>query len=108
MGWWPFNRAPLQASKLPQEKQQQAAAEPPAGVGLLQGSPAAEAVGAAAAAIPRPTSIFEFGPSVAGGSDYLRGMCAGDNPDAIQACTWSMEQAPGRARDKRPLYRIEF
>jgi hypothetical protein len=55
---------------------------------------------------PKPSSIFEFGEGVAAGGDVLRGMCAGADPDAIHACTWSVEQAQGRK--KQPKYRVEF
>lgn len=53
------------------------------------------------------TSVFEFGPVVSAGQDFMRGVCIGDDPDAIQACTWSVETAQ-RSREKHHLYRIEF
>mmetsp|Transcript_21355 Transcript_21355/g.46679 ORF Transcript_21355/g.46679 Transcript_21355/m.46679 type:complete len:110 (+) Transcript_21355:84-413(+) len=59
-------------------------------------------------AASRPSSVFEFGPTVQVGQDILRGVCAGDDPDAIQACTWSIEPAQGKPKDKQHTYRIEF
>mmetsp|Transcript_43738 Transcript_43738/g.131103 ORF Transcript_43738/g.131103 Transcript_43738/m.131103 type:complete len:99 (+) Transcript_43738:59-355(+) len=53
------------------------------------------------------SSVFEFGAVVPAGKDFMRGVCIGDDPDAIQACTWSVETAQ-RGRDKTHLYRIEF
>lgn len=58
--------------------------------------------------MPRPSSLFEFGPMVQVGQDYMRGVCTGDDPDAIQACTWTIEEAEGKAKDKKHLYRVEF
>lgn len=62
------------------------------------------------AAQPAPSSVFEFGPLVTVGQDVMRGVCTGDNPDAIHACSWSIEPAvaQGKARDKKHLYRVEF
>jgi hypothetical protein len=54
------------------------------------------------------SSVFEFGPTVAQGQSFMRGLCSGDDPDVIQACTWSEEVAQGRPRDKHHLYRVEF
>jgi hypothetical protein len=96
MGWWPFRRGPLEAKKLPKDK-----------LAVLDG-PELQAASAEGfpPAITRPTSIFEFGPPVAGGGEFLRGMCAGDNPDAIQACTWSVEQVQVKAKARKFL--VEF
>ncbi len=58
--------------------------------------------------LPKPSSVFEFGHAVQQGQDYMRGVCTGDDPDAIQACTWSLEPWSGKAKDKRHAYRIEF
>ncbi|GLC58799.1 hypothetical protein PLESTB_001402300 [Pleodorina starrii] len=58
--------------------------------------------------MPRPSSVFEFGPMVQVGSDYMRGVCTGDNPDAIQACTWTIEEAQGKPKEKKHLFRVEF
>lgn len=58
--------------------------------------------------MPRPSSLFEFGPMVNLDQDFLRGVCTSENPDAIQACTWSLEQTEGKPKDKRHAYRIEF
>ncbi|KAG2486211.1 hypothetical protein HYH03_015173 [Edaphochlamys debaryana] len=58
--------------------------------------------------MPRPSSVFEFGPTVSVGSDYMRGVCTGDNPDAIQACTWTIEEAQGKPKEKRHVFRVEF
>ncbi|PNG99011.1 hypothetical protein TSOC_015218 [Tetrabaena socialis] len=60
------------------------------------------------AAMPRPCSLFEFGPTVAVGSEYMRGVCSGDNPDAIQACTWTIEELAGKPKEKKHVYRVEF
>ncbi|KAF5833963.1 hypothetical protein DUNSADRAFT_9527 [Dunaliella salina] len=60
-------------------------------------------------AMPRPSSVFEYGPTVSVGGEYMRGVCTGEDPDALQACTWSLEPVPGaRPKDKKHLYRIEF
>jgi hypothetical protein len=56
---------------------------------------------------PAASSVFEFGPVVPVGQDFMRGVCVGDDPDAIQACTWSVEPAQ-RSREKHHHYRIEF
>ena len=57
----------------------------------------------------RPSSVFEFGATIQAGEDMFRGQCVGDNPDAIQACTWSVEPALGKGKEKKKhLYRIEF
>ncbi|KXZ45166.1 hypothetical protein GPECTOR_57g456 [Gonium pectorale] len=58
--------------------------------------------------MPRPSSVFEFGPMVQVGADYMRGVCTGDNPDAIQACTWTISQAEGKPKEKKHVYRVEF
>lgn len=58
--------------------------------------------------MPRPLSVFEFGPMVQVGSDYMRGVCTGDNPDAIQACTWTIEEAQGKPKEKKHVFRVEF
>ncbi len=58
--------------------------------------------------LPKPSSVFEFGQTVQLGQEYMRGVCTGDDPDAIQACTWSLEAATGPSKDKRHAYRIEF
>lgn len=104
MGWWPFgSKGDIHAKKLPQEQQQQQ--QPEAQELHLKQQPDDSLL---AANVPKPTSIFEFGTPVPVGSDVLRGMCAGADPDAIHACTWTVEQAQGRGREKKPLYRIEF
>ena len=59
-------------------------------------------------ALPAPSSLFEFGPTVAVGTEIMRGTCTGDDPDAILACTWHLEPAQGKPRDKVHSYRIEF
>ena len=46
-------------------------------------------------AMPRPSSVFEYGPTVGAGGEYMRGVCTGEDPDALQACTWSLEPVPG-------------
>lgn len=53
-------------------------------------------------------STFEFGKQVQPGDEYLKGSCAGDNPDAIQACVWSIQTSGSSGRGKQPLYHIEF
>jgi hypothetical protein len=58
--------------------------------------------------MPRPSSLFEFGPLVQVGQNYMRGVCTGDDPDAIQACTWTIEEAQGKVKDKKHIYRVEF
>lgn len=60
--------------------------------------------------MPRPSSVFEFGQTVSAGQGYMRGVCTGENPDAIQACTWSIEVAPqpAKPKEKKSTYRIEF
>ena len=60
------------------------------------------------AQMPRPSSLFEFGPLVQVGQNYMRGVCTGDDPDAIQACTWTIEEAQGKVKDKKHIYRVEF
>jgi hypothetical protein len=118
MGWWPFGRGgDLAASKLPDQQQKKQAA---AGVTTAATAAASRAASAAAAdpalaAVARPTSVFAFGPTVAPGGEVLRGMCAGDDPDAIQACTWTVEKAeasprPGAAArgGKSHAYVVEF
>ena len=98
MGLWPFGKGPLQADKIPepkpskQQQQQQPGADPSNDTPYL----------------PKPVSVFEFGPSTQVGSDFLRGVCSGDNPDAVQACTWSVDTLQGKPREKKPAYRIEF
>lgn len=106
MGWWPFGgKGDIAAKPLPRGEQQPAAAPPPAE--LLKQLPA-EASELLAATLPKPTSIFEFGELVPVGGDVMRGMCAGADPDAIHACTWTIEQAQGKGRKKKPMYRVEF
>ena len=112
MGWWPFGKSSVDAKPLPKARQQQLEEEQQqlqklaaAGSGGDAGGKPAELV---PAAMPRPTSIFEFGKPAPVSADHLVGMCAGDNPDAIQACTWTIEPLQGKAREKRPVYRIEF
>lgn len=61
-----------------------------------------------AVSMPKPSSVFEFGTTVQVGADFMRGVCTGDDPDAIQACTWSVEPLQGKAKEKKHLYRIEF
>ncbi|GFR40629.1 hypothetical protein Agub_g1211 [Astrephomene gubernaculifera] len=58
--------------------------------------------------MPRPSSVFEFGPMVQVGSEIMRGVCTGDNPDAIQACTWTIEEAQGKPKEKKHVFRVEF
>ncbi|GLI69614.1 hypothetical protein VaNZ11_014281 [Volvox africanus] len=58
--------------------------------------------------MPRPSSVFEFGTLVQVGSEYMRGVCTGDNPDAIQACTWTIEEAQGKPKEKKHVFRVEF
>jgi hypothetical protein len=125
MGWWPFGGrggGDLSASKLPDSQQQQKK-QAAAGVTTAATAAASRAASAAAAdpalaAVARPTSVFAFGPTVSAGGEVLRGMCAGDDPDAIQACTWTIEKAeasprpgaPGAARGggKMHAYVVEF
>jgi len=115
MGWWPFGGrgGDLTASKIPDpaNKRQQAA-----GVSTAATATAARAAAAAAdpsAEAARPTSVFAFGPIVGAGGEVLRGMCAGDDPDAIQACTWTIEKAetaprPKMMGGKAHAYVVEF
>ncbi|MEW5307920.1 MAG: hypothetical protein WDW38_010569 [Sanguina aurantia] len=60
--------------------------------------------------MPRPSNLFEFGPLVNLDQDFLRGVCTSENPDAIQACTWSLERVERKVKPKgkRHAYRIEF
>ena len=97
MGWWPFGKGPLQADKLPEPK---AAAAKPGAVSSNVEPPSGF--------LPKPVSVFEFGAPVAVGTEFLRGVCSGDNPDAVQACTWSVDALQGKPREKKPVYRIEF
>lgn len=60
------------------------------------------------ASLAKPASVFEFGQTVLVGSDMMRGVCTGEDPDAIQACTWSIEPAQGKPKEKKHAYRIEF
>jgi hypothetical protein len=117
MGWWPFGRGggDLSASKLPDQPRQQQQPNPQqaaAGVttaATAAANRAASAADSALAAASRPTSVFAFGPTVAVGGEVLRGMCAGDDPDAIQACTWTVEKAePGGRGGKALAYVVEF
>jgi hypothetical protein len=119
MGWWPFGRGSATAKPLPKERQQQLDQEA-AQLAALRDAAASSKDGGAngngnagAASLlplppPRPVSIFEFGKPVAVGAERLVGMCAGDNPDAIQACAWTLEPLQGKPRERRPVYRIEF
>jgi hypothetical protein len=50
-------------------------------------------------------SVFEFGPTVSAGGSLLKGLCTGDNPDAIQACSWVVEKNQG---GKKLKYKVEF
>jgi hypothetical protein len=104
MGWWPFGKqGDIQAKKLPEQKeskQQQQQLEE-----LLKQTGQDNELATQQA---KPTSIFEFGEPVQAGGDVLKGMCAGADPDAIHACTWTVEQAQGRGRQKQPKYRVEF
>jgi hypothetical protein len=103
MGWWPFGKqGDIHAKKLPEQKetkQQQQQLEE-----LLKQTGQDNELATQA----KPTSIFEFGEPVQAGGDALKGMCAGADPDAIHACTWTVEQAQGRGRQKQPKYRVEF
>lgn len=56
----------------------------------------------------RRTTVFEFGPTVKAGDVVLNGVCTGDNPDVLQACTWSLEQIDPKSKDRKPQYRVEF
>jgi hypothetical protein len=104
MGWWPFGRGgDLAASKIPDGGKPTKTAA----AGVTTAASAAAADPAAALALARPTSVFAFGPVVAPGGDVLRGMCAGDDPDAIQACTWTIEKAQGGG-GKAHAYVVEF
>jgi len=107
MGWWPFGKqGDIKAKKLPDHQQQQQQQDSKQLEELLkQTGQDNELLGAA---LPKPTSIFEFGEPVPVGGDVLRGMCAGADPDAIHACTWTVEQAQGRGRERKPKYRVEF
>lgn len=58
--------------------------------------------------LPKPSSVFEFGPQTLVGMEFMRGICTGDDPDAIQACTWSIEPLQGKPKEKKHQYRIEF
>ncbi|KIZ06382.1 hypothetical protein MNEG_1569 [Monoraphidium neglectum] len=114
MGWWPFSKGPVEAKPLPKARQQQLD-EDAQRLKKLQTAAAGGGSGDAkavadmfASPVPRPASIFEFGKPVPLSSDHLVGNCAGDNPDAIQACTWTIEPLQGKSREKRPVYRIEF
>ena len=59
-------------------------------------------------AMPKPSSVFEYGPMVTAGADYMRGVCTGEDPDALQACTWSLEPVQAKPKEKKHMYRIEF
>eukprot|EP00882_Tetradesmus_deserticola_P007668 GHRQ01008075.1.p2 GENE.GHRQ01008075.1~~GHRQ01008075.1.p2 ORF type:complete len:105 (+),score=33.19 GHRQ01008075.1:261-575(+) len=104
MGWWPFGSKAdgVSAKRLDtsQDSKQQPSVQD---LQLKQGDG-----DVLAAALAKPTSIFEFGDTVPVGSDILKGMCAGSDPDAIHACTWTIEQAQGKGREKKPKYRVEF
>ncbi len=118
MGWWPFGRGSATAKPLPKERQQQLDQEAAQLAALRDaaskdGGANGNGNGNGAASLlplppPRPVSIFEFGKPVAVGAERLVGMCAGDNPDAIQACAWTLEPLQGKPRERRPVYRIEF
>lgn len=108
MGWWPFGKqGDIQAKKLPAAQQQQQAQDAKQLEELIKqtGQDNSELLGGP---VPKPSSIFEFGEAVPVGGDVLRGMCAGADPDAIHACTWTVEQAQGRGRQKQAKYRVEF
>ena len=78
----------------------------PAGFSI---KPSAEAVRPEADQATNPaSSVFEFGPTVSIGQNYMRGVCTGDDPDTIQACAWQIEPVQGKPREKHHLYRIEF
>lgn len=101
MGWWPFgSKGDITAKKLPEQSSQQVQEL------QIQKQPASD--NELAESLPRPSSIFEFGEPVPGGGEILKGMCAGADPDAIHACTWTIEQAQGKGREKKPKYRVEF
>lgn len=59
---------------------------------------------------PHPSSVFEFGATVSVGKPFMRGVCTGEDPDAIHACTWSIEavdaQSLGKAQPRK--FRVEF
>jgi hypothetical protein len=84
---WEAPANAVQAEKLP------AGGKADGGVGL-------------SALMPRPTSTFEFGPTIAGGGSVMRGLCSGADPDIVQACTWTLE--PVEARQRKAAFRIEF
>lgn len=101
MGWWPFGpKGDITAKKLPEQSSQPAQE--------LQIKKQLGSENELAEQLPRPSSIFEFGEPVPVGGDILKGMCAGSDPDAIHACTWTIEQAQGKGREKKPRYRVEF
>jgi hypothetical protein len=110
MGWWPFGsgKGDIKASKLPGQQQQQHAQDAKQLEELLKQTGQADNNELLGGPTAKPTSIFEFGEPVPVGGDVLRGMCAGADPDAIHACTWTVEQAQGRGRQKQPKYRVEF
>eukprot|EP00198_Chlamydomonas_reinhardtii_P007045 XP_001696381.1 predicted protein [Chlamydomonas reinhardtii] len=83
-------------------------AEPAAPVPHVSSAPDPYATDPVLSQMPRPSSVFEFGPMVQVGSDYMRGVCTGDNPDAIQACTWTIEEAQGKPKEKKHVFRVEF
>lgn len=100
---WPWNKAPKPDLEVkPDIKPAQPADKP---TDLLQPQDAASLL---PHPMPTPTSIFEFGPLVPVGSEYMKGMCAGEDPDAIQACSWSIDKVQGKPKEKRHLYHIEF
>lgn len=85
-----------------------ATASKPADVSKASSS-AAAVVQEAAVDQSRASSVFEFGPAAQPGQLYMRGVCIGDDPDAIQACSWSIEPVTqGKGRETNHLYRIEF
>lgn len=110
MGWWPFSgKGTVSAKRAAAPTAAEAAADAAA---IAQARDVAAQLGADPGLLPvtmaRPTSIFEFGEPVPVGGEVLRGMCAGTDPDAIQACTWSLEPVQGKGRERRPHYRVEF
>lgn len=105
MGWWPFGDGnSIKAKKLPDAQQSQADSK--GGDQQLGAFSSDSSAVTLLPPIPKPGMVFEFGRQVSSGAPYMRGMCAGDDPNRIQACAWSIEQHA--AKGTRPAYRIEF
>lgn len=112
MGLWPFGGGKQKA----EPKEEPVKREAPQAV-ISAPQPSAKADGNepedmksaadAAADLPLP-AVFEFGGSAADAGITMKGICAADDPDQIQACLWRVDPASKDAPKEETKYQILF